>query len=149
MARRSAKSKAPHADSIEHEFTGALQQFIKDGTGSQIEHTLLREFPLFRGNAPAGHPYPQAWAGGATDDSYCYIQEVDDMILLRRKLPSGRIISIDTMDFAMLNGGAGIAHLNMNNGDNRVENLKCVGEAEARKLLMEFEDDAVPCLNAQ
>ena len=44
----------------------------------------------------------------------------------------------------MLNGGAGIAHLNMNNGDNRVENLKWVQENEARiKLLMEFEEGDV------
>ena len=57
-------------------------------------------------------------------------------MLLRRKLPSGRVISIDTCDFAMLSGGAGVAHLNMNNGDNRFENLKFVKEGEARKLLM-------------
>ena len=44
------------------------------------------------------------------------------------------------MDFAMLNGGAGIAHLNMNNGDNRGENLKWVKEDEARKMLMDFEE---------
>lgn len=75
-----------------------------------------------------------------TEYMYCYIERVDDMVLLRRKLPSGRVISIDTCDSAMLNGGAGIAHLNMNNGDNRVENLKWVKEAEARKLLMEFEE---------
>ena len=61
-------------------------------------------------------------------------------MLLRRKLPSGRIISIDTCDFAMLNGDNGIAHLNMNNGDNRVENLKCVKEDEARKMLMDFKE---------
>eukprot|EP00966_Prymnesium_polylepis_P165847 3833560-Prymnesium_polylepis.1 len=29
---------------------------------------------------------------------------------------------------------------NMNNGDNRIENLKYVKESEARKLLMEFEE---------
>ena len=75
-----------------------------------------------------------------TEYMYCYIERVDDMVLLRRKLPSGRIISIDTCDSDMLNGGVGIAHLNMNNGDNRIENLKWVKEAEARKLLMEFEE---------
>ena len=115
-------------------------QFKKDGTGSHIEDQLLKEFPLFHGKAPAGHPYPQAFTEGAIDDAHCYIERVDeDLVLLRRKLPSGRIISVDTCDFAMLNGGDGIAHLNMNNGDNRVENLKWVKEAEARKLLMEFE----------
>ena len=109
-------------------FIVALEQFKKDGTGSTIEDQLLKEFPLFHGKAPKGHPYPQAFTEGATDNDYCYIERVVDLVLLRRKLPSGRIISIDTCEFAMLNGGAGIAHLNMNNGDNRVENLKWVKE---------------------
>ena len=122
-----------------HAFTAALEQFKKDGTGSAIEDTLLKEFPLFHGNAPPGHPYPRAFIEGATDKDYCYVERVDDdLVLLRRKLPSGRIISIDTCDFAMLNGGAGIAHLNMNNGDNRVENLVVVKEDEARRLLMGY-----------
>ena len=60
------------------------------------------------------------------------------MALLRRMLPSGRTINIDTMDFAMHNGGQGLAHINMNNSDNRVNNLKYVSEPEARKMLMEF-----------
>ena len=79
---------------------------------------------------------------GATDKDYCYVERLDDdLVLLRRKLPSGRVISIDTCNFALLNGGAGIAHLNMNNGDNRVENLKYVKEGEARKMLMDFEEN--------
>ena len=86
-------------------------------------------------------PTRQAFKEGATDEDYCYIERVDDdLVLLRRKLPSGRVISIDTCDFAMLNGGAGIAHLNMNNSDNRVKNLKWVKEGEARKMLMDFEE---------
>ena len=120
-------------------FTVALEQFKKDGTGSHIEDQLLKEFPLFHGKAPEGHPYPQAFTEGATDKDYCYIERVDDdLVLLRRKLPSGRVISIDTCEFAMLNGGAGIAHINMNNGDNCVENLKWVNEGEARGLLMGY-----------
>ena len=68
------------------------------------------------------------------------VQRKQSQMLLRRKLPSGRVISIDTCDFAMLNGGAGIAHLNMNDSDNRVKNLKWVKEGEARKMLMDFEE---------
>ena len=60
----------------------------------------------------------------------------DDLVLLRRELPSGRIIDIDTNDFDMLNDGIGIVHLNMNNGDNRIENLMWVKESQARKMLM-------------
>ena len=123
-------------------FMVACKQFKQDGTGSHIDNVLLKEFPLFHGKAPAGHPYPQAFKDGATDTDYCYIEcvdhDLDSLVLLCRKLPSGRVISIDTCNFAMLNGSAGIAHLNMNNGDNRVENLKLVNEDEARKLLMEF-----------
>ena len=37
------------------------------------------------------------------------------------------------------NAGQGVAHLNMNNSDNRVNNLKWVDETEARKMLLEFE----------
>ena len=120
-------------------FIRTLDQFKKDGTGSHIEDQLLKEFPLFHGKAPAGHPYPQAFKGGATDENYCYVERFDDtLVLLRRKLPSGHIISIDTCDFAMLNGGCGIAHLNMDNSDNRIENLKWVNEGEARRMLLEF-----------
>jgi len=92
-----------------------LEQFMKGETSGKMDKTLLREFPIFRGKAPVGHPYPQAWTDGATDEKYCYVEEVDDMVLLRRKL-------------------------NMNNGDNRVENLKWVAETEARKLLMDFDE---------
>ena len=39
------------------------------------------------------------------------------MVVLSRRLPSGRMIHIDTMDGAMLNGGVGLAHLNMDNSN--------------------------------
>ena len=81
---------------------------MSTSTGSHIEHQLLREFPLFFGKAPSGHPYPQAFVDGTDDEKWCYIEAIDDMVLLCRKLPSGRVISIDTCDFALLNGGAGI-----------------------------------------
>ena len=111
---------------------------MSTSTGSHIEHQLLREFPLFFGKAPSGHPYPQAFVDGTDDEKWCYIEAIDDMVLLCRKLPSGRVISIDTCDFALLNGGAGIAHVNMDNGDNNVVNLKIVHEPEARKMLLDF-----------
>ena len=38
----------------------------------------------------------------------------------------------------LINGGKGLAHLNMNNADNRIQNLKYVSEAEARKMLMKY-----------
>jgi hypothetical protein len=116
-----------------------MQQFKTYGTGVLLGDELLDAFPLFHGKAPVGHPYPQAFRQGATDDVYCYIERVcDDLVLLRRKLTNGSTISIDTCDFNMLNGGVGIAHLNMDNGDNRIANLAQVTEADARKLLMEF-----------
>ena len=120
-------------------FIASLKQFKEDGTGSVIDPMLLSQFPLFHGKAPPGHPYPQAFTEGATDETYCYVEMVEeDLVLLRRRLPSGRVISIDTCEFAMLNGSVGIAHLNMDNGDNRVANLKYVTEAEARRLLLEY-----------
>ena len=123
------------------DFKAALVSFKANGTGSHIEHQLLREFPLFSGKAPPGHPYPQAFKDGTDDEKWCYIEAIDDMVLLRRKLPSGRVISIDTCDFALLNGGTGVAHINMDNGDNRVANLKNVREPEARKMLLEFTEN--------
>ena len=93
-----------------------------------IEDELLKQFPLFHSKALSGHPYPQAFTEGSADEDYCYVDRVGDLVLLRRKLPSGCIISIDTCDFAMFNGSAGLAHLNMNNGDNCVKNLKWVKE---------------------
>ena len=125
---------------VQERFQTALLQFKKDGTGSPIDRMLLSQFPLFHGKAPPKHPYPQAFTKGATDATFCFVEMVDDMALLRRTLPSGRVISIDTMDFEMLNDGRGIAHFNMDNGDNRVDNLKYVTESEARKMLLEFEE---------
>ena len=135
-ARKQSEKKDDEVDW--RAFIGALGQFKKDGTGSPIDHELLEQFPLFHGSAPAGHPYPQAFTDTPSDPDYCFVQAVDDMVLLRHILPSGRVISVDTCDFAMLNGGAGIAHLNMNSGDNRVSNLKEVKEAEARDLLLGY-----------
>ena len=58
-------------------------------------------------------------------------------------LPSGRTIDIDTMDFAMLNGGQGLAHINMNNSDNRVNNLKYVSESpKPAQCSWNFEDNS-------
>lgn len=111
--------------------------FKKNGTRMIINDTLLNAFPVFEGYAPVGHPYPQAFTDGAVEP-HCFVQRIGDLVLLRHKLPNGRIISIDTCDFDMLNGGFGIAHLNMDNGDNRVHNLKWVDETEARKMLLEF-----------
>ena len=137
--KKSARKQREMKNDERLAFIAALVQFKTDGTGSHIEDQLLKEFPLFHGRAPAGHPYPQAFVEGATDDSFCFVERVDeDLVLLRRKLPSGRVISVDTVNFDMLNGGCGIAHLNMNNSDNRALNLKWATEAEARKLLMEF-----------
>ena len=123
------------------EFKNKLDQFKANGTGSVIEPVLVSQFPLFHDKAPSGHPYPQAFTEGATDETYCYVEMMeDDLVLLRRRLPSGRVISIDTCEFTMLNGSSGIAHLNMDNGDNRVVNLKYVTEAEARALLLNFRE---------
>ena len=63
------------------------------------------------------------------------------MVVLSRRLPSGRMIHIDTMDGAMLNGGVGLAHLNMDNSNNRVTNLAFVNEQQARHILMSFSED--------
>ena len=144
MPSRKKQTRRPqrpfaHSEEEWRAFTEALAKFKEDGTGSRIDATLLAEFPLFHGKAPPGHPYPNAFKGGATDEKYCYVEAVDGLVLLRRRLPNGRVINIDTCDFDMLNGGVGIAHINMNNGDNRVENLKMVTEAEARKMLLEYE----------
>ena len=108
--------------------TALNMQFKRDGTGVVVDQALVNQFPLFHGKAPPGHPYPQAFTEGATDTRFCFVETVGDMTLLRRMLPSGRTINIDTMDFAMLNGGQGLAHINMNNIDNRVSNLSEANE---------------------
>ena len=125
-----------------------FEKFKRFGKGMRVDEDLVRGFPMFSGKAPKGHWYPQAFREGATDEDYCFVEVVHDedmllpMVLLRRTLPSGRTISIDTMGFSMLNGGTGIAHINMNNGDNRVENLTRVNERRAREMLLSFDEDA-------
>ena len=42
-------------------FIDALKQFKKDGTG--VDDELIRQFPIFHGKAPPGHPYPDAFTG--------------------------------------------------------------------------------------
>ena len=63
----------------------------------------------------------------------------DGMVLLSRKLAGDRTIYIDCgPGGAMLRGGEGIAHRDMDNGNNHVDNLCSVREAEARKMLGAF-----------
>ena len=87
-------------------------------------------------NKKNGRRAPPGPEKGTSDE--CFVETVDDMVLLRRKLPSGRVISIDTVDGQMLRGGEGIAHVNMDNSDNNITNLRPVSEREARAMLMEF-----------
>ena len=70
----------------------------------------------------------------------CFVERTDGMVLLSRKLPSGRVLHVDTMDGAMLNGGSGILHRDFNNANNAVSNLAYVGEIEARQALAAFEE---------
>ena len=44
-----------------------LQEFID--SGAHYDETLRAQFPLFRGTAPPGHPYPGAWAEGSPPSS--------------------------------------------------------------------------------
>ena len=138
MPRKISKRKTHELTEPQSQvFIAAKESFKKNGTRIIINDTLLNAFPVFDGYAPVGHPYPQAFTDGAVEP-HCFVQRIGDLVLLRHKLADGRIISIDTCDFDMLNGGFGIAHLNMDNGDNRVHNLKWVDETEARKMLLEF-----------
>jgi hypothetical protein len=137
--KKQARGPQKMSDAEASAFIDALKQFKEDGTGSVIDATLLAEFPLFRGQAPTGHPYPQAFTDSPTDAKHLFLRKSDGMVLLCRHLSNGRIIQIDTDDFKMLNGGFGIAHLNMDNSDNRIDNIKLVTEAEARKMLLEYE----------
>ena len=44
-------------------FIKELEEF--KATGAHYDETLRAEFPIFKGHAPDGHPYPEAWAKGA------------------------------------------------------------------------------------
>ena len=71
-----------------------------------------------------------------------YSEKVDNgLTLLRNILPSGRIISIDTSDGKLLKGGKSIAHVDMNNSNNNIENLQMVDLMQALHLLHEFRDE--------
>jgi len=64
-----------------------------------------------------------------------------NLVLLVRRLESGRVISIDTNMGKMLVGGVGIAHIDMNNANNELKNLRMVRLREAVDMLRNFEDD--------
>ena len=49
-----------------------------------------------------------------------YRETTHGLDLLRRRLDDGRIINIDSVGGAMFAGGRGIAHMDMDNGNNRV-----------------------------
>jgi len=61
--------------------------------------------------------------------------------LLCRRLESGRIICIDTNFREIYVGGVGIAHIDMNNSNNKLDNLRMVCFPEAIHMLMNFDDD--------
>ena len=44
-----------------------LQEFI--ATGAHYDETLRAQFPLFTGDPPQGHPYPEAWSEGTPQSS--------------------------------------------------------------------------------
>ncbi len=117
-------------------------EFKKWGTGCEINDDLVAHFPLFPGMAPLHHPYPQAFSVRIKTTKFLWVERHGDLVLLRRKLPSGRKISIDTNNFAMLNGGTGVAMEQfVRSGSNEVgHGIKHVTESEARKLLLEFEE---------
>ena len=49
------KQREKKNDEVEwHAFTASLEQFKKNGTGSVINDTLLKQFPLFYGTANLG-----------------------------------------------------------------------------------------------
>ncbi|GMH60975.1 hypothetical protein TL16_g03161 [Triparma laevis f. inornata] len=84
-------------------------------------------------------PVPEGLAGDT-----CFVEYIGDndfwMQCLSCTLPSGRIIRIDTNNGAMLNGGTGFTHLNMDNRNNHINNLAQVNEAQARHLLVTFQE---------
>ena len=51
----------------EEEFWRRMQQQLTEfiETGAHCDETLRAQFPLFKGYAPEGHPYPEAWRKGA------------------------------------------------------------------------------------
>ena len=67
--------------------------------------------------------------------------EEHNLVLLFRRLESGRVICIDTNMGKMLVGGIGIAHIDMNNANNKLQNLRMVRLREAINMLRNFEDD--------
>jgi hypothetical protein len=76
------------------------------------------------------------------------VREIEGFRLLSRQLPSGRIINVDLGDWddasqheRAVSGGKGIAHLDMDNGNNIDSNIRYVTEAEGRRLLMGFTED--------
>jgi len=56
-----------------------MEEFIE--TGAHYDEELCRQFPLFRGAPPPGHPYPQAWAGAAGHG-----RDGDEAVETRREL---------------------------------------------------------------
>jgi len=73
-------------------------------------------------------------------DDDCYVelrgQGIDATSSMCRKLPSGRILSIDAGN--MLRGGLGTLHIDFDCSNNRITNLKLVDEYAARKILMNY-----------
>ena len=74
-------------------------------------------------------------------DKYSISREKENLVLLYRRLESGRVICIDTNMGRMLTGGVGIAHIDMNNANNELKNLRLVRLRTACDMLRNFEDD--------
>jgi len=124
-----------------HIWMEKMKQFKQDGSGCEINRDMLASFPLFPGKAPAGHLYPQAFNVRLKTTYYLWVEEKNGRVLLRRKLPSSRKISIDTRNYQMLNGGKGhLLCLDAIKPDGYEKEGRDVTEAEARKILIDYKE---------
>ena len=134
MARASTHIEEPHVKYRIHHIT-APEELAS-------AHKLMAMTLMAKTNNQTISVYELVSPHSATVEKFgadeCYFETVDGMLLLRRKLQSGRVINIDAME----GSGYFIAHLNMDNTDNRLKNLSgYINEEEARALLMGFEEE--------
>ena len=63
VVRPSFSERPARMSNAEGAVMAMVQEFID--TGAHYDETLRAQFPLFRGDPPPGHPYPEAWANGS------------------------------------------------------------------------------------
>ena len=110
--------------------------------------SMVDPFTPLEANSPIARHLSKEFIRFKSSIDECFVRtDVPGMILLSRRLASGRVINVDTLNGNMLlpfqdkTVACGMAHIDMDTTNNEPGNLARVDEVVARTLLLSFPDE--------